>query len=94
MLILSLYPSRIFNDMRVIKEMVKGDIRISIFSWNNKYIVKLEIGGMEQTFKLDELRLDSEQQLDLLLTDKFIHEAMTRFNSMSKSVEDALEPGN
>ena len=55
---------------------MKGPVRISIFSWNNKYIVKLETGGLEQTFKLDELQLDSEDQVELLMSDKFIQEAL------------------
>ena len=80
--------------MRVIKEVIKGPLRISIFSWNNKYIVKLETSGMEQTFKLDELQLDSENQLELLMTDKFLEEALKRFESMSISVRSALESGN
>jgi DNA integrity scanning protein DisA with diadenylate cyclase activity len=80
--------------MRVIKEVIKGPLRISIFSWNNKYIVKLETSGMEQTFKLDELQLDSENQLELLMTDKFLQEALERFESMSISVRSALESGN
>lgn len=80
--------------MRVIKEMIKGPLRISIFSWNNKYIVKLETSGMEQTFKLDELQLDSENQLELLMSDKFLQEALERFDSMAMSVRGALESEN
>ena len=80
--------------MRVIKEVMKGPVRISIFSWNNKFIVKLETGGLEQTFKLDELQLDSEDQVELLMSDKFIQEALQRFESMAQSVRNALEGGN
>ena len=80
--------------MRILKEVIKGPVRISIFSWNNKYIVKLEVGGLEQTFKLNELQLDSEDQLELLMSDNFVQEALQRFESMAQSVRNALEGGN
>ena len=40
--------------MRVVKEVTLGEIRVSIFSWNSKYIFKYELGPMEQTFKVSE----------------------------------------
>ena len=43
--------------MRVVKEVTLGEIRVSIFSWNSKYIFKYELGPMEQTFKVSETEI-------------------------------------
>ena len=40
--------------MRIIAEMPHPDCKISIFSMNGKFLIKLEQGGLEQTYKLAE----------------------------------------
>jgi hypothetical protein len=48
--------------MRVVKEVTLGEIRVSIFSWNSKYIFKYELGPMEQTFKVSETDILEESE--------------------------------
>ena len=43
--------------MRVIAELPHPECKISIFSMNQKYIVKFEQGTFEQSYKLAELDL-------------------------------------
>lgn len=69
--------------MRLIKDFVQDGARISVFHWNNKYLIKLEAGPFEQTFKLDEFDLDSEDQLHELIDCEFINQCMERFGSMA-----------
>lgn len=40
--------------MRIIDTIPHPEMRISIFQMNNKYILKLEWGPLEQSFKWDE----------------------------------------
>jgi hypothetical protein len=77
--------------MRVVKELIQEEIRISIFSWNNKYILKFELGPMEQTFKLSETDVLEEQELDSFLTGGFFEKVKTRFDEMGKSFRSQLE---
>ena len=60
--------------MRVVKEVTRGEIRISIFSWNSKYIFKYELGPMEQTFKVSETDILEEGELDGFLEGEFLEE--------------------
>ena len=57
--------------MRVVKELIREEIRVSIFSWNNKYILKFELGPMEQTFKLSEMDVLEESELDAFMEGDF-----------------------
>jgi hypothetical protein len=79
----------IFAFMRVVGEIPHPECKITIFHWNNKYLVKLELGPFEQTFKISELDITSEQDLQRIVNEDFISKAMARFADMSRSLEDA-----
>ncbi|TRX61790.1 hypothetical protein FNH22_03150 [Fulvivirga sp. M361] len=77
--------------MRIIKEINKNNCRITIFNWNGKYLIKLEQDNLEQTFKVDELDIYGPQQLEDLLTEKFIESALERFKAMQEDLMHALQ---
>lgn len=77
--------------MRVVKELIREEVRISIFSWNNKYILKYELGPMEQTFKLSEMDLLEESELDSFVEGEFFEKVKLRFDEMGHSFRSQLE---
>ena len=72
--------------MRVVKEETRGEIRVSIFSWNSKYIFKYELGPMEQTFKVSETDILEESELESFLDGEFLEEVKHRFEEMGESL--------
>ena len=72
--------------MRVVKEVTLGEIRVSIFSWNSKYIFKYELGPMEQTFKVSETDILEESELEGFLEGEFLEEVKLRFEEMGASL--------
>ena len=72
--------------MRVVKEVTLGEIRVSIFSWNSKYILKYELGPMEQTFKVSETDILEESELASFLEGEFLEEVQKRFKEMGESL--------
>jgi hypothetical protein len=72
--------------MRVVKEVTLGEIRVSIFSWNSKYIFKYELGPMEQTFKVSETDILEESELAGFLEGDFLEEVQERFKEMGESL--------
>ncbi len=77
--------------MRVVKELVREEIRVSIFSWNNKYIIKYELGPMEQTFKLSEMDVLEESELDAFMGSEFFEAVKNRFEEMGAAFKKQLE---
>ncbi|MCE2708976.1 MAG: hypothetical protein ACK5B5_00015 [Bacteroidota bacterium] len=77
--------------MRVVRELVKEGIRVSIFSWNSKYILKFELGPMEQTFKLGETDILEETELNGFLEGEFFEKVQARFKEMGDSLLGKLE---
>lgn len=76
--------------MRVIGEIPHPDCKITLFHWNNRYLIKLEQGPFEQTFKIQEYDLASEEDIKSIVTEEFIQSALQRFNSMGQSLSEAM----
>lgn len=72
--------------MRVVREETRGEIRVSIFSWNSKYIFKYELGPMEQTFKVSETDILEESELEEFLEGEFLEEVKRRFEEMGAAL--------
>jgi hypothetical protein len=76
--------------MRIIGEIPHPDCKITLFSWNNRYLIKVEQGLLEQTFKVDQFELASENDLIKMVNEQFIKDALNRFISMEKSLWEAM----
>ena len=77
--------------MRVVGEIPHSDCKITIFSWNNRYLIKLEQGLLEQTFKVNEFDISGESELYRIVDQPFIQEAVQRFVEMSRSLREAMQ---
>ncbi|KYG75758.1 MULTISPECIES: hypothetical protein [Roseivirga] len=75
--------------MRVVKEYLDKPCKVTVFSWNGKYIIKLEEGPFEQTFKVSELDV-LEEELEDILNENFLNQALDRFKEMGSSLKSAM----
>lgn len=77
--------------MRIIKEFLKDEIKITLYHWNNRYLIKLEWDLFEQTFKVPEWDLTSEADIDEILNHDFLNSATTRFREMAFTLGQAMQ---
>lgn len=77
--------------MRLVREISHPDCKITIFSWNNRYLIKLEQGSLEQTFKIPELDVTGEEELLSIIDAEFLHQATSRFQEMGRSLYEAQQ---
>ena len=77
--------------MRVVGEIPHGDCKITIFSWNNRYLIKLEQGLLEQTFKVNEYDVSGEPEVYKIVDQPFIQEAIERFAEKNRSLRQAMQ---
>jgi hypothetical protein len=75
--------------MRVVTEIPHPAVKITIFSWNGKYIIKLERGPLEQTYKVSELDILAEADIIKMIDEDFISGALQRFAEMGKALQEA-----
>ncbi|HEY2581234.1 MAG TPA: hypothetical protein VGI43_05490 [Mucilaginibacter sp.] len=75
--------------MRIIAELPHPEFKISILNMNNKFIVKIEQGTLEQTYKIPEADLlDGVNSVFELLDDEFLKTVAARFTEMRKDYKD------
>lgn len=76
--------------MRVIGNKIHPQCNITFFHWNNRYLIKLEAGPFEQTYKVEEYDLTSEAELEKLVDEEFINQTLARFETMASTLGEAL----
>lgn len=77
--------------MRIVREIQSDNYNITVFHWNNKYLIKFEDGNIEQTYKASAFDFTSDLELlQLLEDDDFMRSVNEHFESMSKSLGSAL----
>lgn len=78
--------------MRVVAEIPREDFKITVFSWNSKYLVKFERGNYEQTYKVSEMDLTGDDDIKALIHDEaFLTSVKERFMAMSRDFHVGLE---
>lgn len=81
--------------MRIIAELPHPDMKITIMSMNQKFIVKMEKGVYEQIFKVSEMDLtDGVNSVFELLDEEFLTKANERFKEMNKDFRDSYNRYN
>jgi hypothetical protein len=76
--------------MRIIDTIAHPIMRISIFQMNQKYIVKFELGALEQSYKFSELDIINLAILKADVAEKIIPNALLRFEEMQKDLNNCL----
>lgn len=75
--------------MRVLSEHTLPDgVKGTLYSWNGKFILKLENGFLEQTYKISELEVSGQKEVEELLNSPdFQAKAMAIFGLMGENME-------
>ncbi len=76
--------------MRYIKDIPHQHFKISIYQWNNKYIIKVESGMYEQTYKIDEYEVASVAEIEKCMDKSFLESAAMKFREMDENFRGTL----
>lgn len=77
--------------MRVIGEIPHNSCKITLFQWNGKYIIKIEQGFLEQSYKIDETELLDESDLNRIMNEDFMQSVLHRFHEMYLDLSKSLQ---
>jgi hypothetical protein len=77
--------------MRIINELSIEGCKVTFYSWNNRYIIKVEQGFLEQTFKINQFDIADESALSHIIDKTFMEGALKRFTEMDQSLAKAVE---
>ena len=76
--------------MRSLATVSHGSCQVTIFNWNQKYLLKVEIPGFEQTYKLPETDYTEEEIKELVANEAFIADTISLFKQMAETVQKHL----
>jgi len=68
--------------MRYLNDIPHPHFRIGLYAWNNKYILKIEAGLLEQTYKISETDVLDSSELPNLVDAPFLEQVARRFADM------------
>ena len=77
--------------MRTIKEIPHERFKIQIMNYNAKYILKIELGQFEQSFKIGESDIATLDELDKMVTPELLSNCLKRFIEMRSDWESAFK---
>jgi hypothetical protein len=76
--------------MRIVKEFQKEEVKITLYHWNNRYLIKLEWQLFEQTYKISEWDVTSENELLEIIDEAFMTTAKSNFQEMATALGKAM----
>ncbi|WP_080239978.1 hypothetical protein [Spirosoma rigui] len=68
--------------MRFVHDIPHPQFRIGLYAWNGKYIVKIEAGPYEQTYKVSEMDISGSEAVQAMLDEAFLTKVAQRFQAM------------
>jgi len=68
--------------MRFVQDIPHTRFRIGLYAWNGKYIVKIEAGPYEQTYKISDMDLSNPESVPTMLDELFLDRVAQRFQDM------------
>ena len=81
--------------MRIIAELPHPEFKISILNMNDKFIVKIEQGSLEQTYKIAGIDLlDGVNSVFEILDEAFLKTVSARFTEMRNDWVDTFRRYN
>mgnify|MGYP005990045901 CR=1 FL=1 len=80
--------------MRVIADIPHSKYKIQIFQYNSKYIVKIELGQFEQSYKINESDVSGVDEVKNMITQNLLNNSLDRFISMRSDWGDAFTHKN
>jgi hypothetical protein len=79
--------------MKLLRQIPHANFNITLFWWNQKYILKFEQDNLEQTFKISELDIVQESEIDQIIDNQvFITNVKKRFLEMHNDLLQTLNP--
>lgn len=77
--------------MRIIATIPHPQLKISVFLYNEKYIIELEAGQYKQSFKISADSVEGLDGVKALLTEELLANCVDRFNGMHADFKKSYE---
>lgn len=81
--------------MRIVAEIPHPEFKITVFSWNGKFILKIEAGIYEQAFRISEESVGGNvENIKSIVDEEFIENCRKRFLMMREDLSNKMKTVN
>ncbi|PRY47305.1 hypothetical protein CLV58_101373 [Spirosoma oryzae] len=77
--------------MRFVQDIPHPLFRIGLYAWNGKYILKIDAGPYEQTYKVSDTDVIEETDILTMLDEPFLQRIAERFRDMDADWQATIE---
>ncbi|MCC6599188.1 MAG: hypothetical protein IT223_00775 [Crocinitomicaceae bacterium] len=77
--------------MRVVATIPHPHCQISIFSYNEKWIIEIEGGQYRQSYKISQDSVQSVEEVKKLVTPRLLNSTLARFSGMHEDFAEAFQ---
>lgn len=77
--------------MRFVQDIPHPLFRIGLYAWNGKYILKIDAGPYEQTYKVSDTDVIEEADILTMLDEPFLQRIAERFRDMDTDWQATIE---
>ncbi len=77
--------------MRFVQDIPHPLFRIGLYAWNGKYILKIDAGPYEQTYKVSDTDVIEEADILTMLDEPFLQRIAERFRDMDVDWQATIE---
>lgn len=77
--------------MRILKDIPHERFKIQLLHYNGKYILKIEIGQFEQTYKIGELDVNTLEDVEKMITPELLSNCLKRFIEMRSDWDKSFQ---
>ncbi|WP_288424534.1 hypothetical protein [uncultured Spirosoma sp.] len=77
--------------MRFVQDIPHPLFRIGLYAWNGKYILKIDAGPYEQTYKVSDTDVIEEADILTMLDEPFLQRIAERFRDMDADWQATIE---
>ncbi|MDP4797554.1 MAG: hypothetical protein NWR50_01700 [Crocinitomicaceae bacterium] len=80
--------------MRLVKDIPHEKYKIQLFQYNGKYILKIELGQFEQTYKIGDTDVYGVEDVEKMITPQLLKNSLNRFVEMRADWGEAFTNKN
>lgn len=80
--------------MRLVKDIPHEKYKIQLFQYNGKYILKIELGQFEQTYKIGDTDVYGVEDVEKMITPQLLKNSLSRFVEMRADWGEAFTNKN
>jgi len=80
--------------VRLIKDIPHEKYKIQLFQYNGKYILKIELGQFEQTYKIGDTDVYGVEDVEKMITPQLLKNSLNRFVEMRADWGEAFTNKN